>query len=49
VRAGFGRETAPHEYIVRDGQRGPEADAEFDRFVTLIPRCGYADFYFCDA
>jgi hypothetical protein len=40
------RETAPHEYTVRDWERGDAADSEFDRFVNLIRRCGYADFYY---
>ena len=40
------RESAPHEYTVRDWQPGKEKNGEFDRFVTLVRRCGYADFYY---
>lgn len=40
------RETAPHEYTVRDWQRGENANAEFDQFVALLRRCGYADLYY---
>ena len=40
------RDTAPHEYTVREWRRGDAANADFDRFVTLIRRCGYADFYY---
>ena len=40
------RETAPHEYTVRHWQREERANAEFDRFVTLVRRCGRADFYY---
>ena len=39
-------ETAPHEYTVRTCQSGEQASVEFDRFVTLVRRCGYADFYY---
>ena len=40
------RETAPHEYTVREWQPGESLNAEFDRFVALIRRCGYADLYY---
>ena len=40
------RTTAPHEYTVRQWLPAPDAQAEFDRFVALIRRCGYADFYY---
>jgi hypothetical protein len=40
------RHTAPHEYTVREWERGEVPDAEFDRFVALVRRCGYADFYY---
>jgi len=40
------RDTAPHEYTVREWLQGEAADADFDRFVTLIRRCGDADFYY---
>jgi hypothetical protein len=40
------RVTAPHEYTVRDWQRSARASTDFDRFVALVRRCGYADFYY---
>ena len=40
------RERAPHEYTVRNWQPGEQATAGFERFVELIRRCGYADFYY---
>lgn len=40
------RETAPHEYVVRAWEKGEEGNREFDRFVVLIRRFGYADFYY---
>ena len=40
------RDTAPHEYTVGKWLPGNAANADFDRFVTLIRRCGYADFYY---
>lgn len=40
------RETAPHEYTVRNWQRAEAANTEFDQFVNLLRRCGYADFYY---
>lgn len=38
------RETAPHECTVRKWQGSDDANAEFDRFVTLVRACGSADF-----
>ena len=40
------RKTAPHEYTVRDWERGSQADDEFNRFNTSIRRFGYADFFY---
>jgi hypothetical protein len=40
------RETAPHECTVRKWQGSVDANAEFDRFVTLVRRCGSADLYY---
>lgn len=38
-------ERPPHEYTVRDWQRGPAAMDDFVRFAALIRQCGFADFY----
>ena len=40
------RETAPHEYTVRKWLPDEGGSADFDRFVSLIRRFGYADFYY---
>ena len=40
------RETAPHEYTVRKWLPDEGGGADFDRFVRLIRRFGYADFYY---
>ena len=40
------REKAPHEYTVRKWQDSEDANGEFDQFVTLVRKCGYADFYY---
>jgi len=40
------RETAPHEYTIRNWQSGLRANRDFDRFVTSIRRFGHADFYY---
>jgi len=40
------RETAPHEYTVRQWQASDDGNDEFDRFITLVRRCGFADFYY---
>jgi hypothetical protein len=40
------REKAPHEYTVRQWVRGADGYRDFDRFVTLVRRFGYADFYY---
>lgn len=40
------RDTAPHEYVVRKWESDDQGQAEFDRFVVLIRRFGYADFYY---
>lgn len=40
------RETAPHEYTVRAWIAGAEANRDFDRFVDLVRRFGYADFFY---
>ena len=40
------RETAPHEYTVRKWLPDEGGSDDFDQFVTLIRRFGYADFYY---
>ncbi len=40
------RETAPHEYTVRDWRKGERANRDFGRFTTFIRRFGYADFFY---
>lgn len=40
------RNTAPHEYTVRDWRPEPQDQLAFDAFVTAIRRFGYADFYY---
>lgn len=40
------RETAPHEYTVREWESGERAQQDFDRFTTAIRRFGYADFFY---
>jgi hypothetical protein len=39
------RETAPHEYTVREWEVGEPANRDFDQFTTFIRRFGYADFF----
>ncbi len=40
------RETAPHEYVVRDWETDQQGDRDFAQFITLIRRFGFADFYY---
>lgn len=40
------RETAPHQYIVRTGEKGAQGNRDFDRFIACIRRFGFADFYY---
>jgi hypothetical protein len=40
------RETAPHEYIVRKWESNASGNLAFDRFIELIRRFGYADFFY---
>ena len=40
------RETAPHEYIVRKWESDEQGNRDFDRFVILIRRFGFADLYY---
>jgi hypothetical protein len=40
------RETAPHEYVVRTWERDPQGDRDFEHFITLIRRFGFAAFYY---
>lgn len=40
------REIAPHEYVVRKWESDDQGYADFDRFITLIRRFGYSDFYY---
>lgn len=38
--------TAPHEYVVRKWETDKQGNRAFDRFIALIRRFGYADFYY---
>ena len=40
------RETAPHEYVVRKWEQDDRGNQDFDSFITLIRRFGYADFFY---
>jgi len=40
------RETAPHEYIVREWEVDARGNQNFDRFVGMIRLFGYADLYY---
>jgi hypothetical protein len=40
------RHVAPHEYTVRKWRPEAADQADFDAFVLLIRRCGYADFFY---
>lgn len=40
------RNTAPHEYTVREWRPDTKGQSDFDAFVTAIRRFGYADFYY---
>ncbi len=40
------RGTAPREYTVRGWECGSQANEDFDQFVAVIRRFGYADFYY---
>ena len=40
------RETAPHEYTIRQWVSGEDGNRDFERFVTSVRRFGYADFYY---
>jgi len=40
------RETAPHEYTVREWVTGARANQDFSHFVDLVRRFGYADFFY---
>ena len=40
------RETSPHEYMVRKWETDEQGNRDFDSFVVLIRRFGYADFYY---
>jgi hypothetical protein len=40
------RNTAPHEYVVRAWETDKQGDLDFDRFVVLVRRFGYADFFY---
>ncbi len=40
------RETAPHEYIVRDWEVDAKGNEDFKRFVIMIRRFGYADLFY---
>ena len=40
------RKTAPHEYVVGKWESDEQGSRDFDRFITLIRRFGYADFYY---
>jgi len=40
------RETAPHEYIVRDCEVDDKGNEAFNRFIIMIRRFGYADYFY---
>ncbi len=40
------RETAPHEYVVRKWEVDEQGNQDFDRFIRMIRRFGYADYYY---
>jgi hypothetical protein len=40
------RKTAPHEYVVRKWETDEQGGLDFDRFITLIRRLGFADYYY---
>lgn len=40
------RETAPHEYTIREWEKSERANRDFDQFTTFIRRFGYADFFY---
>jgi hypothetical protein len=40
------RQTAPHEYIVRAWEENKQGNCDFDNFITMIRRFGFADFYY---
>ena len=40
------RETAPHEYVVRKWETSEQGSRDFDGFIRLMRRAGYADFYY---
>jgi len=40
------RAIAPHEYTIRKWQSGLAGELEFDHFISMIRRFGYADFYY---
>lgn len=40
------RETAPHEYIVRNWEADAQGHPDFNYFIILIRRFGYADYYY---
>jgi hypothetical protein len=40
------RNTAPHEYVVRAWETDEQGNLDFSRFVVLIRRFGYADYFY---
>lgn len=40
------RATAPHEYTVRNWERGQGANEDFERFTVYVRRFGHADFFY---
>lgn len=40
------RETAPHEYVLRKRKTGEQGNRDFNQFIDLVRRFGYADFYY---
>lgn len=40
------RETAPHEYTVREWDLTTAGNADFERFTALVRKCGYADLFY---
>lgn len=40
------RETAPHEYTIRQWELGGQAKQDFDQFAVYVRRFGCADFFY---
>ena len=40
------RDTAPHEYVVRTWESDKQGNLDFNRFVVLVRRFGFADYFY---